>query len=68
MADEQQDLTNEIADAANKPRQVTVDGVTVQGHSIPDLVAADKYLSQKKAIKKRGFFSARQMVPPGTAG
>lgn len=38
-----------LVEAALDPHSATVDGQTVQGHSLPDLIAADRYLASKKA-------------------
>lgn len=60
------DLGEAIEAAAGKPRQVTVDGVVVQAHSLPDLIAADKHLANKRAAKKGGM-RIQKIIPPGTA-
>jgi hypothetical protein len=65
MADE---LTPEkIAENAADPKRVTIDGSTVEQHSIGDQIAADKYRASKAAVKgaKRGL-NISKFVPPGT--
>lgn len=56
-----------VALAASEPRQVTVDGVSVQQHSLTDLIAADKYLKGQAAAKSpsRGLRFTK-LVRPGT--
>ena len=52
--------------AATQPKQVTVDGVTVQAHSLKEQIELDQYLARKKAMQ-RGGFRKQRIVPPGTA-
>jgi hypothetical protein len=42
--------------------------VTVQQHSLPDQIAADKYLAGKRAASRNPAkaFSRVKIVPPGT--
>lgn len=67
MPESEDDETIDIEQAAVDPRQVSVDGVQVSGHSLPDLIAADRYLKAKKAAKSRkpGFRIAK-IHPGGT--
>lgn len=37
-----------------QPKKVEVDGQKVEQHSLPDVAAFDRYLSAKKAVKRRG--------------
>ena len=48
------DLTDDIEDNAGKPRAVTVDGQTVEQQSLPDQIAADKYLKAATATAQNG--------------
>lgn len=50
MADE---IKVDIEKTANQPKSVMVDGERVEQHSLPDQIAADKYLRQIAARKKR---------------
>lgn len=63
MAD---NLTDAIKDAAAKPKLVTVDGVTTQFQTLPELIAADKHLATRSAsvspFKCLGF---AKLSPPG---
>ena len=62
------DTDIEIAIAANAlgPKQATVDGVTVQQHSLADQIAADKHLASKRATADpRKAFCRVKIVPPG---
>lgn len=63
------DLESTIETAAEKPVSMSVDGVTVTQRPIADLIAADRYLSAKKASrhKSRGI-RFTQIVPPGGNG
>ena len=63
MAD---DLKDAIKTNAEGPRQATVDGVTGQQHSLPDQIAADKYLAAKNArANPAKAFTRVKIVPPG---
>lgn len=61
------DLTTEITENAQGPAKASVDGQTVEQHSIQDQIAADRYLASKAAAKtpRRGlrFF---KFNAPGT--
>ena len=64
MADE---LDNAIETNAKGPRQASADGVNVQQHSLPDQIAADKYLAGKRATRNPAkAFTRVKIVPPGT--
>lgn len=63
MAD---DLSSDIQDAAQGPKQVTSDGLTVQAHPLLDLVKADQYLkAQDAAAKKHRGLRFTRLLPPG---
>lgn len=66
MANENQAATEQLETAMSKPKQVTVDGVTAQAHSLPDLIAMDKHLANKRAAQ-RGGMRIQRMIPPATA-
>lgn len=53
--------------AAGSPKAASADGVSMTAHSLPDLIAADKYAAAKQQgrNKYRGLRFAR-FVPPGT--
>ena len=57
-----------IEQNAAGPKQVSADGVTVQQHSLPDQIAADKYLAGKRAVSRNPAkaFTRVKIVPPGT--
>ena len=62
-----EDLDNAIKTNAEGPKQAGVDGVSVQQHSLPDQIAADKYLAQKRAGQNPAKALTRvKIVPPGT--
>jgi hypothetical protein len=65
MAD---DLKDTIERNAQGPKQAAVDGVNVQQHSLPDQIAADKYLAAKRAAATNPAkaFTRVKIVPPGT--
>lgn len=56
-----------IIDNATAPRKAVVDGVSVEQHPLPDLLAARRELSTANAVKgkTRGLLYTR-IQPPGT--
>jgi len=60
-------LDTALADAALGPRSATVDGQTVQAHSLSDLIAADRYLASKKAATGGAYraLKSTQMIHSG---
>ena len=62
-----ENLDAAIAEAAHGPRSVSVDGQTVQAHSLTDLIATDNHLASKKAAGKCGF-GALHAVQMGHSG
>jgi hypothetical protein len=66
MAD---DLKDSIAENAQGPRRAQGDSGSMEQHSLPDQIAADKYLASKQALQRRTppikMFKLR---PPGAAG
>ena len=65
MADSANDQA--IEDAIAEPKKAAGDGVSVEQHSLPDQIAAARYLSAKQAAKdKRGGVRFSKLVPGGT--
>jgi hypothetical protein len=64
MAD---NLEDTIRQNAQGPRPAGVDGVSTQQHSLPDQIAADKYLAAKRAAATNPAkaFTRVKIVPPG---
>ncbi len=61
-----EDLDNAIRDNASGPAKASADGVSVERHSLPDQIAADKYLSQKQAGRNPAKSLVRmKIIPPG---
>ena len=62
------DLKDKIKQNAEGPKQAGVDGVSTQQHSLPDQIAADKYLASKDAASRNPAkaFTRVKIVPPGT--
>ncbi|OQB80314.1 MAG: hypothetical protein BWX88_04601 [Planctomycetes bacterium ADurb.Bin126] len=62
-----EDLSDTIEQSAKSPKQANADGVSVQQHSLPDQIAADKYLAQKRAGRNPAKALTRvKIIPPGT--
>lgn len=59
------DLSQTIASAAANPKKIQGDEATIEEHSLPDLIAADQYLSRKEAKGKAGLgWTFRRAAPP----
>ena len=65
MADE---LDDAIRTNAEGPKSASGDSGSMQQHSIPDQIAADRYLASKKAARARSMgIRLTKVVPPGAA-
>jgi hypothetical protein len=61
------DLSDAIRDNAAGPHSASGDTGSMQQHSLPDQIAADKYLASKRAMGKKGLGLTRvKIIPPGT--
>lgn len=56
-----------LAEAAQEPAEVTVDGQTVKQHKLADQIEADRYLASKDAARKGLGMRMTKVVPPGAA-
>jgi hypothetical protein len=64
MAD---DLVDIIRENAQGPAKATGDSGSMEQHSLPDQIAADRYLQSKKANRSKGLgIGLKKLVPPGT--
>lgn len=45
----EQTISEEILDSAQLPQSTTVDGVTTSAHSLPDQIAAAKFVAARQA-------------------
>lgn len=63
------DLSTTIATEAALPASSTSDGQSASGRPIGDLIQADQYLGNRKAItnRRRGMYLSR-LIPPGAFG
>lgn len=60
------DLEQTIRDNAQGPSEAHGDSGGVKQHSLPDQIAADRYLEGKKAARKKGLgVATKKLVPPG---
>jgi hypothetical protein len=65
MADE---LDDAIRTNAEGPKSASGDAGSIEQHSIPDQIAADRYLASKKAARSKGLgIRLTKVVPPGAA-
>ena len=63
------DLSDQINTSAAGPRQVTVDGNSVQAQPLPDLIAADRYLAEKAvAGSRKSPLRFARIIPPDALG
>lgn len=60
------DLTDTIVDLASNPRIGEADGLKIEEHSIPDVVAGDRYILERRAAsRRRGGIRITKIVSPG---
>ena len=63
MADE---LDQTIKDNAAGPKRAKGDSAEMEQHSLPDQIAADRYLASKKATASKGLcIRFKKLTPPG---
>ena len=58
-------LENTIADNAAGPKRAGNETGNVEQHSIPDQIAADRYIESKKASRKSGLGIKLTKLSPG---
>lgn len=60
------EIDNAIRDNATAPASISADGRTVTEHSLPDQIAAAKFLDAKEALASPTFgMRFARIVPPG---
>lgn len=68
MADDNaNDLSDQIADAAAGPQQVTGDQGSMTQRPIGELIEADRYLSAKRAMRRGIGIRRVRLIPPSAA-
>ena len=61
------ELEDTIKENATGPKRAKGDSTEMEQHSLPDQIAADRYLASKNAAKKKGLgIKITKLVPPGT--
>ena len=59
---------NAIEQNAQGPKKAQGDAGSIEQHSLPDQIAADRYLASKRAMRSRGRgLRISKLVPPGAA-
>lgn len=58
-------LDSAIKTNAEGPRKAGGDAIDIEQHSLPDQIAADKYLESKKAARARGLGIKTVKIAPG---
>lgn len=62
------DLKDAIQENATGPKKAQGDAGSVEQHSLPDQIAADRYLAAKRAVRSRGKgIVISKLIPPGAA-
>jgi hypothetical protein len=55
-----------ITENATGPKKATGDSGSVEQHSLPDQIAADRYLASKQAMKSKAKgLQLTKLIPPG---
>lgn len=62
------DLTAEIETTAAEPASAEGDGQKASSHSLPDLIAADKYLKGQDALSRQGWAGIKISRARGSGG
>jgi len=63
------DLEQAIRDYAAQPAKASVDGQSVEQHSLPDQIEAAKFLASAQAAKKPAkALRLTRLIPPGAEG
>jgi hypothetical protein len=61
------DLEENIRENAAGPKRAKGDSAEMEQHSLPDQIAADKYLASKQASRKKGLgIALKKLSPPGS--
>jgi hypothetical protein len=60
-----EELDNQIRQNAGGPKSASGDAGSMEQHSLPDQIAADRYLASKKAMKSGRGVRLTKLVPPG---
>jgi hypothetical protein len=62
------DLEQQIRENASGPKAAKGDSGSMEQHSLPDQIEADRYLASKKAAGGKGLgVKVSRMIPPGAA-
>lgn len=57
-----------ILENALGPKKAQGDAGAVESHSLPDQIAADRYLAAKRAVRSKGKgIVISKLIPPGAA-
>ena len=60
-------LDQTIRDNATGPKRAQTDVGSVEQHDLQDQIEADRYLSSKEAVKRKGLgLRLTKIIPPGT--
>lgn len=61
-----EELSDKIEANVTAPKRASGDTGSVEQHSLPDQIAADRYLASKAAVKKGGLgVRFVKLIPPG---
>ena len=61
-----QSIEESLTDNAAGPKRAKGDSAEMEQHSLPDQIAADRYLAARNATRRRGLANLfKKLVPPG---
>jgi hypothetical protein len=61
-----EDLADTIRENAQGPAKAAGDSGSMEQHSLPDQIEADRYLQSKNASRNKGLgIGLKKLVPPG---
>jgi len=62
-----EELDDNIRENAAGPKRAKGDSAEMEQHSLPDQIAADRYLASKQASRKKGLgIPLKKLSPPGS--
>lgn len=63
-----EDLSGTISESAQGPRRASGDSGSIEQHSLPDLIASDRYMASKASVGNAFKRCGREkIVPPGAS-
>lgn len=65
MPEDNDEITDAIAENAKGPKRAAGDGGSIEQHPLPEQIAADRYVRSRNASTRRLGIRTVKIVPPG---